>query len=44
MYSVQREDNNTLIAVVMVIAAAYVIFSTLIEIAYRIIDPRIRRA
>jgi len=44
MYSVQREDNNTLIAVVMAIAVAYVVVSTLIEIAYRIVDPRIRRA
>jgi peptide/nickel transport system permease protein len=44
MYSVQRQDDNTLIAVVMAIAVAYVVFSTLIEIAYRIIDPRIRRA
>jgi peptide/nickel transport system permease protein len=44
MYSVQREDNNTLIAVVMAIAVAYVVISTLIEIAYRLIDPRIRRA
>ena len=29
MYSVQREDNNTLIAVVMAIAVAYVVVSTL---------------
>jgi len=44
MYSVNEQDNSTLIAVVMAIAFAYVVVSTLIEIAYRIIDPRIRRA
>ena len=44
MYAVQREDDNTLIAVVMAIAAAYVVVSTLIEIVYRLIDPRIRRS
>ena len=44
MYSVQRADNNTLIAVVMAIAIAYVVVSTLIEIVYRLVDPRIRRA
>lgn len=44
MYSVQREDNNTLVASVMAIAAAYVVVSTLIEIAYRLVDPRIRRS
>lgn len=44
MYSVQRQDNNTLVASVMSIAAAYVVVSTLIEVAYRVVDPRIRRA
>ena len=44
MYSVQREDNNTLVAAVMAIAAAYVVVSTLIEVAYRLVDPRIRRS
>ncbi len=44
MYSVQEQDNSTLIAVVMAIAFAYVVVSTIIEILYRIIDPRIRRA
>jgi peptide/nickel transport system permease protein len=44
MYSVVREDNNTLVASVMAIAAAYVVVSTLIEIAYRVVDPRIRRS
>jgi peptide/nickel transport system permease protein len=44
MYSVSREDNNTLVASVMAIAAAYVVVSTLIEVAYRLVDPRIRRS
>jgi peptide/nickel transport system permease protein len=44
IYSVERQDFSTLIACVMAIAAAYVIMSTLIEIAYRMVDPRIRRA
>jgi peptide/nickel transport system permease protein len=44
MYSIQRVDNNTLIAVVMAIAISYVVVSTLIEITYRLVDPRIRRS
>ena len=32
IYSVERQDFNTLIACVMAIAAAYVLMSTLIEI------------
>ena len=44
VYSVERQDFNTLIACVMAIAAAYVVMSTLIEIGYRVVDPRIRRA
>ncbi len=43
IYSVERQDFNTLIACVMAIAAAYVVMSTLIEISYRAVDPRIRR-
>jgi peptide/nickel transport system permease protein len=44
IYSVERQDFNTLVACVLAIAAAYVTASTLIEIAYRFVDPRIRRA
>jgi peptide/nickel transport system permease protein len=44
IYSVERQDFSTLIACVMAIAAAYVLMSTFIEIAYRMVDPRIRRA
>jgi peptide/nickel transport system permease protein len=43
LYSVERQDYNTLIACVLSIAAAYVVVSTLIEVSYRIVDPRIRR-
>lgn len=43
IYSVERQDFNTLIACVMAIATAYVVMSTLIEISYRAVDPRIRR-
>jgi peptide/nickel transport system permease protein len=44
IYSVERQDFNTLVACVLAIAAAYVFASTLIEISYRFVDPRIRRA
>ena len=44
IYSVERQDFNTLVACVLAIAAAYVVASTLIEISYRFVDPRIRRA
>jgi peptide/nickel transport system permease protein len=44
IYSVERQDFNTLIACVLAIAAAYVVASTVIEISYRFVDPRIRRA
>jgi peptide/nickel transport system permease protein len=43
VYSVERQDFNTLIACVMAIATAYVVMSTIIEISYRAVDPRIRR-
>jgi peptide/nickel transport system permease protein len=43
VYSVERQDFNTLIACVMAIATAYVVMSTVIEISYRAVDPRIRR-
>jgi peptide/nickel transport system permease protein len=44
IYSVDRQDFNTLVACVLAIAAAYVVASTTIEVAYRFVDPRIRRA
>jgi peptide/nickel transport system permease protein len=44
MYSVDRQDYNTLVACVMAIAASFVLVSTCVEIGYRVVDPRIRRA
>lgn len=44
LYAVDRQDYNTLIACVMAIAVAFVFFSTLTEIVYRVVDPRIRKA
>jgi peptide/nickel transport system permease protein len=44
IYSVERQDFNTLVACVLAIATAYVVASTVIEISYRFVDPRIRRA
>jgi len=44
IYSVERQDYNTLVACVMAIAASYVLVSTFVEIGYRVVDPRIRRA
>ncbi len=44
LYSVDRFDYNTLEAIVLAIAVVYVVFSTLTDIAYRVIDPRIRRS
>ena len=44
IYSVERQDFNTLVACVLAIAVAYVVASTAIEISYRFVDPRIRRA
>lgn len=44
IYAVDRQDYNTLVACVMAIAVAFVLFSTLTDMLYRIVDPRIRRA
>jgi peptide/nickel transport system permease protein len=44
IYSVTNSDYNTLVGCVLAIAFAFVVFSTFIEIAYRLVDPRIRRA
>ena len=44
IYSVNNEDYNTLVGCVLAIAAAFVVFSTLVELTYRFVDPRIRRA
>jgi peptide/nickel transport system permease protein len=44
MYSVDRQDYNTLVGCVMAIAASFVLVSTLVDVLYRVVDPRIRRA
>ena len=44
IYSVDNSDYNTLVACVMAIAVSFVAMSTFVEVAYRIVDPRIRRA
>ena len=44
LYAVERNNYATLVACVLAIAAIYVIVSTLIEVAYGLIDPRLRRA
>lgn len=42
--SIDRQDFSVMIACVLAIAAAYVLFSTVIEIAYGLADPRVRRS
>jgi peptide/nickel transport system permease protein len=44
IYSVNNEDYNTLVGCVLAIATAFVVFSTIVELTYRLVDPRIRRA
>jgi peptide/nickel transport system permease protein len=44
LYSQGQQDYSTLVACVLAIATAFVVMSTIIEISYRIIDPRMRRA
>jgi peptide/nickel transport system permease protein len=44
LYSVERQDYNVLVFCVLAIAAAYVVVSTLVDILYGVVDPRVRRA
>jgi peptide/nickel transport system permease protein len=44
LYSQAQQDYATLVGCVLAIAAAFVIMSTIVEISYRLVDPRIRRA
>jgi peptide/nickel transport system permease protein len=44
LYSQDQQDYSTLVACVLAIATAFVVMSTIIEISYRIVDPRMRRA
>jgi peptide/nickel transport system permease protein len=43
LYGVQQGDYNTVTAIVLAIAIVYVLMSGLIDVLYRLIDPRIRR-
>lgn len=42
--SVDNSDYNTIVAIVLITAAAYVIVAGLVDLAYQLIDPRLRRA
>lgn len=44
IYSVERSDYNTLVAIVLFTAAFYVCVSTLVDFAYLALDPRTRRS
>lgn len=44
LYAVGRSDFNIVIFIVLAVAAVYVLVSAFIDIAYRLLDPRIRRA
>jgi len=41
--SVLREDFPVVLAIVMLIALAFVIINVLVDVLYSIIDPRVRR-
>jgi len=42
--SVTNADYNTVVAIVLLTAAAYVVVAALVDVAYLIVDPRLRRA
>lgn len=42
--SVNNSDYNTVVAIVLVTAASYVAVAALVDVAYQLIDPRLRRA
>jgi peptide/nickel transport system permease protein len=42
--SVDQNDYNTVVAIVLITAAAYVVSAFFIDILYEVIDPRLRRA
>ena len=42
--SVDNSDYNTVIAIVLLTAATYVVVAALVDVAYQLIDPRLRRA
>lgn len=44
LYSVQQGDFNTVTAIVLAVAIVYVLMSAFVDVAYRLVDPRMRRA
>jgi peptide/nickel transport system permease protein len=42
--SVNNADYNTVVAIVLLTAATYVVVAALVDVAYQLIDPRLRRA
>lgn len=44
LYSVSRQDFNTVSGIVLATAASYVVLSTLVDVGYRFADPRQRRS
>jgi peptide/nickel transport system permease protein len=44
LYSANRSDYDTVVAVVLAIAVFYVVVSTLVDLLYQVLDPRLRRA
>jgi peptide/nickel transport system permease protein len=44
VYTVERSDYNTLVAIVLATATFYVVISTLVDVLYLYLDPRTRRA
>lgn len=41
--SVKSKDNNTVAAIVLITATSYVVVAFLVDVAYRLVDPRTRR-
>ncbi len=42
--SVSNSDYNTVVAIVLLTAATYVVVAALVDVSYQLIDPRLRRA
>ena len=42
--SVRTKDYNTVAAIVLITAVTYVVVAFAVDILYRVLDPRIRRA
>lgn len=44
LFAVTRKDFNTMVMLVLITAAAFVILSAVVDAVYRLLDPRLRRA